>query len=63
MTLVWNICKDIKGREREKEIKERQRREGGMEGGWEEGERGAGKDEEGTLATTILPDAQTNKNC
>lgn len=32
-----------------------------MEGGWEEGERGAGKDKEGTLATTILPDAQTNE--
>lgn len=45
---------------RERESKERQKRrrdEGRVGGG---GER-AGKDEEGTLATTIVPDAQTNK--
>lgn len=58
MTLVWNICKEIIVRERESKERQKRRRDEGRVGGG--GER-AGKDEEGTLATTIVPDAQTNK--
>lgn len=45
-------------RERKQRETEKRRRDEGRVGGG--GER-AGKDEKGTLATTIVPDAQTNK--
>lgn len=50
--------------QRNKSKRERKQKETEEKEGWRKGgrrERGAGKDEESTLATTILPDAQTNK--